>query len=234
MFTFKGQQSIVNWLSSLSNLIFPPVCPGCKNPILTHEHWLCMSCEIKLPFTPYMLQNENPITALFKGRLNIEMGTSFLLFTKNGLSQNLIHELKYKNNTQVGEELGRLFGQQLLGHVALPDALIPIPLHPDKEKKRGYNQSYFIAKGLGAALNVPVDVTAVQRVIANPSQTKLGRFKRWENVKNIFACAEDIPYKYVWIIDDTVTTGSTLEACATAILKHKKVKIGIATLAYAY
>jgi len=234
MSSFYTQSQITKWFQSLYGLIFPAVCPGCQIPLLKSEAWLCINCETKLPYTPYLLQNENPITTLFKGRLNIEMGTSLLLFTKNGLAQNLIHQLKYKRNTQVGEELGSIFGQRLLGKVALPDALIPIPLHPDKEKKRGYNQSYHIAKGLGAALNVPVDVNAVQRVIANPSQTKLGRFKRWENVKDIFSCADKLPYKYVWIIDDTVTTGSTLEACATAILKKQELKIGIAALAYAY
>lgn len=226
-------QKFKPWLSSLSDLVFPPLCPSCKNPLISDENWLCLACEMRLPIAPFLLNNANPIHTLFKGRLNLEFGTSFLLFSKEGIAQHLIHALKYKDNTKIGVELGRLFGIHLKGKVDLPEALIPVPLHPNKEKKRGYNQSTFIAQGIGEVLKIPVNTTLVQRIKENPSQTKLTRFARWENVREIFSCSTKVPYKYVWIIDDTLTTGSTLEACALALQNKSNVKIGVATLAFA-
>lgn len=234
MRTFNTYHILKPWLSSLSDLIFPRLCSGCKNPLASDEKWLCLLCETKLPIAPYLLQNDNPINALVKGRLKLEFSSSFLLFTKNGIAQKLIHELKYKGNTRVGEELGFMFGETLKGPIEVPDAIIPIPLHPKKEKLRGYNQSYFIAKGLANALQTKVDDTLVKRIKENQSQTRLSRFERWENVKDIFLCEGKTEYKYIWLIDDTLTTGSTIEACANAILKTNDVKLGIATLAFAY
>jgi ComF family protein len=234
MRTFNTNHLFKPWLISLSNLIFPPLCSGCKNPLSSDEKWLCLSCETKLPVAPYLLQNDNPIKALLNERLKLHFSSSFLLFTKNGIAQKLIHELKYKDNTRVGEELGFMFGKALKGQIETPDAIIPIPLHPKKEKLRGYNQSYFIAKGLAKSLQTAVDETLVKRVKENQSQTSLSRFDRWENVKDIFLCERSSDYKYIWLIDDTLTTGSTIESCANAILKKNDVKLGIATLAFAY
>ena len=234
MRTFKPYLKFKPWLNSFVDLVFPPLCSGCNNPLLSDEKWLCLSCETKLPIAPYILQNDNPIKALLKGRLKLEFSSSFLLFTKNGMTQKLIHDLKYNDNTNVGEALGFMFGQTLNGNIEIPDAIIPIPLHPNKEKLRGYNQSYFIAKGLAEALRTKVDNTLVKRIKENPSQTTLSRYDRWENVKDIFLCETKTDYKYIWIVDDTLTTGSTLEACANAILKTNHVKLGIATLAFAY
>jgi ComF family protein len=234
MSTFNTNHILKPWLRSLSDLVFPPLCSGCKNPLSSDEKWLCLSCETKLPVAPYILQNDNPINALVKGRLKLHFSSSFLLFTKNGITQKLIHELKYKGNTAVGEELGYMFGEAIKNHVEIPDAIIPIPLHPKKEKLRGYNQSYFIAKGLAQSLHTKVDETLVKRVKENQSQTSLTRFERWENVKDIFLCEHSSNYKYIWMVDDTLTTGSTIESCANAILKTNDVKLGIATLAFAY
>ena len=234
MRTFNTFHILKPWLNSLADLIFPPLCSGCKNPLASDEKWLCLKCETKLPIAPYILENENPINTLLKGRLKLEFSSSFLLFTKDGIAQKLIHDLKYKGKTSIGEELGRMFGEELKAHITIPDAIIPIPLHPRKEKSRGYNQSSFIAKGLAKALGTKVDETLVTRIKENPSQTSLSRFDRWENVKDIFLCSKQTSYTYIWLVDDTLTTGSTIEACANAILKKNDVKLGIATLAFAY
>ena len=234
MRTFYTFQRFKPWLNSLLDLVFPPLCPGCSNLLLSDEKWLCLSCDTELPIAPYVLQKDNPVKTLLEGRLNLNFSSSFLLFSKNGVTQRLIHELKYKGNTGVGEELGFLFGEHIKGKVEIPDALVPIPLHPKKEKTRGYNQSYFIAKGLAKSLQTRVDTKLVSRVKENQSQTRLSRFDRWENVKDIFLCSKQTDYTYIWLVDDTLTTGSTIEACANAILKKNDIKLGIATLAFAY
>ncbi len=234
MRTFKTKHLFKPWLYSLSDLIFPPLCSGCENTLASDEKLLCLLCETKLPVAPYLLENDNPVNRLFKGRLKLQFSSSFLLFTKDGITQKLIHKLKYKSNTRIGEELGFMFGKALKNQIDVPDVIVPIPLHPKKAKQRGYNQSFFIAKGLAKALKTRVDKSIVKRVKENQSQTSLSRFERWENVKDIFLCDQIIDYKYIWIIDDTLTTGSTLESCANAILEVNDVKIGIATLAYAY
>ena len=127
MRTFNTYHILKPWLSSLSDLIFPRLCSGCKNPLASDEKWLCLSCETKLPIAPYLLQNDNPINALVKGRLKLEFSSSFLLFTKNGIAQKLIHELKYKGNTRVGEELGFLFGETLNGLLKFLMPSFPFP-----------------------------------------------------------------------------------------------------------
>ncbi|MCT4624127.1 MAG: hypothetical protein N4A46_10935 [Schleiferiaceae bacterium] len=233
MNTLTESINLKSWLTSLANLIFPQECPGCKNPLLSDELWLCLECELKLPIAPYLLHNENPITALVKGRLKIEFGTSFMIFTKDGLAQNLIHHLKYSGRTDIGEKLGVMFAKRLIGKVQTPDAILPVPLHPNKEKIRGYNQSWHIAKGMCKVFDIPIADSIVERIKENPSQTKLSRYNRWENVKDIFTSTRKHTYEYIWIVDDTLTTGSTLEACAMALLKNREIKIGIATLAYA-
>ena len=200
--------------------------------LLQFEDELCMSCEFELPVSPFLKHENNPVRQVFEGRIPLEFANSFLLFKKVGLSQKLIHQLKYKGNQNIGVHLGELFGEHLKGTTILPDALVPVPLHPDKEKLRGYNQSLCIAVGLGKALGVPVDDDLVFRTKKNISQTRLNRIERWQNVEGIFKrTPKPCPYKYVWIIDDTLTTGSTLEACAVCF--EDNVKIGIATLAYA-
>ena len=223
---------VFHWIDSLTNLIYPKFCVGCHSLLLEYENVICLNCDTKLPIAPYIVHKENPVTSIFKGRVPIEFGSSFLVFNKGGLAQKLIHKLKYNDREDIGEFLGAKLGSYLSG-IEKPDMIIPIPLHHEKLISRGYNQSESIANGIGKVLNVPVDLDLIERTISNPSQTKLNRFNRWENVKGIFKLTRSTEnIKYVWLIDDTLTTGSTIESCAS-ILVEKGLKVGVLTLAYA-
>ena len=148
-----------------------------------------------------------------------------------------MHSLKYKGNTEVGENLGKLLGHRLQKSSLYSkiDLIIPVPLHPKKEKKRGYNQSECIANGLAEVLQTPVDTNCLTRIKATDSQTKKGRYTRYENMEEVFSLVQPsaIADKHVLLVDDVITTGATLEACANALLKKGASQISIAAIAFA-
>jgi ComF family protein len=174
---------------------------------------------------------------MFIGRVNIKQATSFCYFDKGGHLQHLLHQLKYKGNREVGCKMGILFGYDL---IQMPlyqdiDAIIPVPLHPNKERKRGFNQSVEICNGLSESMNRPIILGNLVREIHTTSQTRKGRFERWENVSGIFNVKNETPLigKHLLLIDDVVTTGATLEACCEPLLKIPGVRVSIATIASA-
>lgn len=223
-------------LKALINLFYPKACTGCGVALLREEEFLCVGCELELPINPFLGEENNEIKSVFAGRLPLQWANTFLYFSKNGIAQHLIHALKYEDRQDVGRFLGYRFGQELAKSSSLMvDAIIPVPLHPDKEKLRGYNQCLSIAEGLASALNCVVLDAVVERNVANPSQTKLNRAKRWDNVSGIFSLIKPsaIANKHILLIDDTLTTGATLESCGSEILKADGANLSIATLAYA-
>ena len=225
-----------SYLNAIINLFYPKACVGCGVSLLREEEFLCVSCEMELPINPFLEEKNNELKTVFAGRLPLVMANTFLYFSKNGIAQRLIHSLKYEDRQDVGRLLGYRFGQELAKLNTLTfDGIIPLPLHPNKEKSRGYNQCLSIAEGLSEALNCVVLDNVVQRDVENPSQTKLNRAKRWDNVRGIFSLInpDAIANKHVLLIDDTLTTGATLESCGTEILKGSGTKLSIATLAYA-
>ncbi len=183
------------------------------------------------------MHDENPVSRVFWGRINIKAATSFLFYSKQGKVQNLIHHLKYRRQKDVGIELGKLFGIELQKSPFYKDLdfIIPVPLHPKKLRKRGYNQSLVIAEGLKKSMGIDV-FTGLQRKIHSSTQTKKSRYERWENVKDIFKIEnpEELENKSILLIDDVLTTGATLEACATVLSDVPNITISIATLAYAH
>jgi ComF family protein len=221
---------------ALINLFYPKSCVGCGVSLLREEDFLCISCEIDLPLNPQLLEHDNEIKTVFAGRLPLVTANTFLYFSKNGITQHLMHQLKYKDRQDVGSFLGQRFAEELKLFYTLPvDIVIPMPLHPDKEKLRGYNQCSSIARGMADVLHCEVREDVIIRSTANPSQTKLNRAKRWDNVKGIFELvnAEAIANKHVLLIDDTLTTGATLESCGSELVAGKNTQLSIATLAYA-
>jgi len=224
------------YLKALINLFYPKACVGCGVSLLREEEFLCVTCELELPINPFLGEENNEIKIVFAGRLPLLSANTFLYFSKNGIAQHLIHALKYEDRQDVGKFLGNRFGQELAKTGILPiDAVIPVPLHPDKEKLRGYNQCLSIAEGLADALNSVVLDDVVKRNVSNPSQTKLNRAKRWDNVSGIFSLTnpDALANKHILLIDDTLTTGATLESCGSEILEATGAKLSIATLAYA-
>jgi ComF family protein len=183
------------------------------------------------------MNEENPVFQIFAGRAPISLATSFCRFDKGGHLQHLLHQLKYKGNREVGIKMGMLLGYDLIQHSLYQDidTIIPVPLHPQKEKKRGYNQSTEICKGLSESMNRPLITGNLVREVHSASQTLKGRFERWENVSGIFSVKNGalLTGKHLLLVDDVVTTGATLEACCEPLLKIPGVKVSIATLACA-
>ncbi|MCF8371818.1 MAG: ComF family protein [Bacteroidales bacterium] len=224
-------------LYDLIHLVYPKVCVACGENLLDHEDHLCTHCLYDLPKTNYHQVDDNPVAKLFWGRVSIFKACSFFFFNKGSKFQTLIHKLKYDNRKEIGYELGKHFGCDLLSSEDFKsvDVIMPVPLHASKEKIRGYNQSDWIARGISASMDTPVDNNNLIRLMASETQTKKSRFERWENVDSIFQVTnpEALENKHVLLVDDVVTTGSTLEACAQELLKIPNVKVSIATLAVA-
>ncbi len=217
------------------NLIFPKLCCSCSEALVKNEKIICTLCIATLPKTNFWIDKENPVNKVFWGRVQIEMATSFYSFRKESKVQNLLHHLKYKGVKEVGAELGKLFGYELRNseYFAEIDFIVPVPLHKNKFKKRGYNQSEWIAQGISESMKIPINKETLYRRIDSKTQTKKSRFKRWENVDEIFAISNnELDNKRILLIDDVVTTGATIEACAHVLIKQN-CKLFVATIAHA-
>ena len=140
-------------------LIFPRLCLACREPLVTGENHLCTGCRAELPYTDFHLLpfEQNPIGRRFWGKLPVRHTLSYLRFVRHGRVQNLLHELKYQGQRDVGTALGQLYGAELrtAGLAADFDLVVPVPLHPRKQAKRGYNQAAAFAHGLARALSCP-------------------------------------------------------------------------------
>jgi len=226
-----------NPLIDFINLLFPDVCVVCGNALQKNEHQLCLSCLHDIPKTNYHLMPDNPIEKRFWGKVPVEQATAYFFFQKGSSFQKLLHILKYKGNKEIGELMGKYAAIDLLDAPGSEtvDLIIPVPLHPRKFKSRGYNQSEWIGKGLSLILNKPMDITTLLRVRENASQTTKTVFERYENTEGIFELSDKtvLEGKHVLLVDDVLTTGSTLEACIRALLETDGIKISIFTLAVA-
>ena len=222
---------------SFLHLLFPHVCAGCGSDIVSEQSMLCMHCLAEMPETNFHFFNNNPVEKIFWGRLPLVNATAQYYFTKESLMQCLMHQLKYKGNKELGKQLGRLIGISLQQSDRFHniDALVPLPLFPAKEKKRGYNQAYVLCEGIAEVMNLKICHDVIVRVQNTESQTKKGRIERWENIEGKFELesAEKIQNKHILLVDDVVTTGATLEACGQKLCKVEGTKISIATLCYA-
>ncbi len=224
-------------LQDFVNLVYPETCAACGRRLQEQEMVLCLHCEFDLPYSNYHLDEENPVAKQFWGRVPLESAAALYLFSKGSRVQRLIHQLKYKGWQEVGLKLGNIYGPSLLKaeKFAGINYIVPIPLHPSKQKKRGFNQSSLFAQGLAESMNVPWSEMAVIRNTHNSTQTKKGRFDRWRNVERIFTIAnpDALRNRHVLLVDDVITTGSTIEACAQEILRLDKTKVSVASIAFA-
>jgi len=219
------------------DLMFPDLCVVCGINLHKNEHQLCLLCLHDIPKTNYHLIPDNPIEKRFWGKVPIYRATSYFFFQKGSSFQKLLHILKYQGNKEIGELMGKYAAIDLMDSPDFTsiDLIIPVPLHPQKYKSRGYNQSEWIGKGISEILNKPLDITTLLRVRENTSQTKKSVFERFENTEGIFELSDTtvLEGKHVLLIDDVLTTGSTLEACVRALLETNGIKISIFTLAVA-
>jgi ComF family protein len=218
-------------------LLYPTLCITCSERLISQEKYLCMKCWFDLPVSRFHLNTDNKVAQLFWGRVHVENATSFFQYRKGSRYQNLIHFIKYKGMKELGYETGKRFADTLLEseHFRTVDIIVPVPLHQRKQAKRGFNQSEWIAGGIAEVMQKPVVSDNLFRKIETSTQTRKNRFERWQNVEGIFSVKNQVTFghKHILLIDDVITTGSTLEACAYEILKIAGARVSIATLAFA-
>lgn len=215
-------------------MFYPHNCIGCGSDVIDKENFLCLECVNDLPHTNFAMHANNPLEKKFWGRISLTSAMSEFYFSKESIVQNMIYELKYRRNKKAGFYFGNLMGKSLLNSNRFDvDILIPLPLFEGKERMRGYNQSEILCNGISGVINKPVIRNNVIRKVFTETQTKKHRIERWKNVKDIFFVTDpkSLEGKHILLVDDVITTGATLDACGSEILKIKNVKLSVAALA---
>ena len=224
-------------LRDLFHLFLPNNCKACNNGLQRGENHICLICLTQLPKTNFHVQKQNPVEKILWGRVHFQKATSWLHFSKGGLVQRLLHELKYNNQQSLGVHLGEIMSYDLMSKNFFQDIdlIIPIPLHNKKQNKRGYNQSECITQGIEKVTGITIDTASIIRKIANPTQTRKSRLSRWDNVSEIMKVVDNeaLIEKHVLLVDDVITTGSTIEAMTSAMETIPKIKISVLTLCWA-
>lgn len=227
-----------SFLDDFFSLLFPRTCELCGNSLFKNEELICLNCLGHLPYTNWHKDLNNPLHAVFWGKVPVHGVTSMLYFHHGNKVQTFMHKLKYQGVKELGVFIGKRYGNQLK-HVNPFDTIevvIPVPLHPKKQKLRGYNQSEQFAIGLAESMNRTLSIDHLLRKVASETQTKKTKIERWQNVKDIFSIQnqEELSGKHLLLVDDVITTGSTLEACARLLLEIPDVKVSIASIAAAH
>jgi Predicted amidophosphoribosyltransferases len=222
-------------INEINNILLPRVCFGCNAQLFRGESTLCAVCRHDVPLTDHNYLEENAVDRIFYGRIPIKKAASFTIFSKNGLIKNLLHWLKYKNQEQIGGFLGDWCGAHLKHDPGLDkiDVVIPVPLHPKKLKKRGYNQVALFAQKIAEHINAEYRDDVLLKVINTKTQTKKDRQLRWESSKEAFIVnpEAEIHFKQVLLVDDVITTGATIEICARTLLEHHDLQISVLSMA---
>ena len=223
---------------SLINLFFPPVCAGCHLFLLSNENVICTLCRHNTPLTNHHLNPENEALKKFYGRIPVEYASALLYFHKRGIVQELIHNLKYKGQEEIGTVLGEWYAEDLKNSAIIKsiDEIIPVPLHKRKRRERGYNQVTNFGLSLSKNFNISYNPDLLVRNIYSKTQSKKNLLNRSDGIDTIFDAyfSEKDHNKHFLLIDDVITTGSTLEACSHALLKIPGAKISIVCMAMAH
>ena len=223
-------------LKYLINLLFPKLCMGCHSLLLQNEKIICTECNHNLPYTNHHILSGNDTIKKFYGIIPIEFSASMLYFHKKGIVQNLIHNLKYKKHQEIGTILGEWYAKDLesVANIKTVSEIIPVPLHKKRLEERGYNQITTFCEALSNELKIPYNPNLLYRSRYSKTQTK----KDKENRKDITNALFDVHFtetdynKHFLLVDDVMTSGATLEACAKALLKIPNSKVSIVTIAY--
>lgn len=222
-------------LNDFLSLFFPRLCINCGKPLMDPEEFFCLHCLFNFPKTHYSSARDNVAFDRFRGKVPIEKAFSYLYYNKGGIGQKLIADIKYKGNIRLGKWIGIQLAKEIRssGFFEDIDFLIPVPLHPKKKKKRGFNQSEIIAQGISSVTRIPIEMENLYRSKASATQTKKGVYERWMNTQTIFNMKNKKLFtgKQVLLIDDVLTTGSTLGACIECLIETPDIKISILTVA---
>ncbi|KXN98138.1 amidophosphoribosyltransferase [Aequorivita aquimaris] len=218
------------------NLLFPKVCAGCKQQLLKQEDVLCTECVHSLPIASFHKTGNSVLKDKFYGRFLLQNATALAYFQKRGLTQQLLHNLKYRGRKEISSFFGKWLGAELseIDCYKEIDLVIPVPLHKQKLKKRGFNQVEGFGNEIAKALDVPYRDDVLIKISKSGSQVFKTRILRFE-AEEVFSIQnlEAINNKHVLLVDDIITTGATLEKCALQLLKGENVSISIATIAVA-
>lgn len=216
------------------SLIFPENCVSCGQLLVQGEAHLCSICRYNLPVPDDTTRNIL-LANKFVYEPKITFTNAFLTFKKSGITQKVLHQIKYKGNYELGVLLGSWYGDYLKQVPAFQsfDSILPVPLHARKMRIRGYNQSMAIAEGISWTTGKPIDGSLLQRAKFTSTQTKKHKVDRWQNVESIFAVDEpdNVKGRKLIVVDDVLTTGSTLASCAATLLQYGATEIGICALA---
>ena len=222
------------WTNDLLQLFYPRLCILCKKQLIEDEQHVCLHCFCDLPRTNYHIRMHNPVLKLFAGTLHINKILTFLLFEKDGKVQQLIHSIKYYGNKQLAKYLGRIAAIEMKTDRLFKgiDTLMPVPLHPRKRRKRGYNQAEWIARGIETVCHCPIENNVLFRAIDTDSQTRKTIYERHRNMEEIFSLqnADSLRGKHILLIDDVITTGATINACIKKLSAIPELRISIFSL----
>jgi ComF family protein len=229
--------ALIQASQDLLGLFFPNLCLCCQTALPNMETHLCLNCQQKLPYTSLHESQENMFTQRFWGRVSLTYGAACFYFVKKGSAQQLIHHLKYANKRQIGFHWGRIYGKKLqqTDHFQEVQVIVPVPLHWKRQKQRGYNQAAMIARGIADVLQRPLLPQALYRTRHTETLTRKSRLDRLQSIEGAFAVRqkEALCGKHILLVDDVMTSGATLEACALPILELPDTKVSMVTLAIA-
>lgn len=224
----------IPFLSSLLNLVFPKLCVCCGGVLMEGEENICLTCLYTLPRVVDKDYTNNKVMDLFLGRIMLEKATAWLHFEKESKVQNILHHIKYKDKDNFARQMGEIMASEIPDFFAEIDAIVPVPLHPKKEKMRGYNQSVEIAKGVQRVVGVPIFSQLLERTRFSETQTHKNKEERWQNTQGLFSLEanEGFEGKHILLIDDVLTTGSTAIACLKCLEQIPNVRLSFLSLAF--
>lgn len=230
--------SLNSVVTDFIGLLYPAYCYSCEKSLVSGEAIICTNCRLKLPYIPLTEKiEENPLMHRFYGKVPVSNAVAFLYFRRSGRVQKLLHALKYKGIQEIGVLLGQWFGASLKanGFTTTFDMVVPVPLHRVKLQKRGYNQADSFAQGLAEALGMEWDKTILKRTKNTETQTNKSRPERWENVGQVFEVTDPakVNGKKIFLVDDVITTGATLEACTITLMKAGCAEVSVGAIAAA-
>jgi ComF family protein len=224
------------WYEALVHVFYPSLCYGCNNELIQGDQYICLQCQTEMGRTYFESIRDNPVEKLFWGRADIQCAASTFYYIDKTPLQQIVHHIKYRQEKELGIHMGEIMGIHGSGLFTecKTDLCIPMPLHPKKEYKRGYNQASLLCEGIFKQTGIPYNEKALVRNENTRTQTKKSRIERWKNVASVFDVIEPLVIndKHVVVVDDVITTGASTEACVNTLLQHGAKTVGIYSLAF--